>query len=534
MDGGLPFAEAFVVEGDKFAYVGSEGGAREYASGKGAFESETDLGGRLTLPGFNDSHLHFVHYARSMSAVNLTGTKSVGEIKERMRAGLAGRKAGEPGWLVGEGWNQDFFDGEKRFPNRFDLDEVSSDTPIAIMRACFHIGVLNSAAMKIIGVSKEKAPSFEGLVGLTQEGEPDGVIKEKLLDALTPYTSFLDRDVMKRLIMKAQDKALEQGLTSLQSDDFGCAADGEYKTLFDTFNELEKEGKLRVRIAEQCRLQSASELEKFFAEGYRAGWGTDFFRISCVKILTDGSLGGSTAAVRQPYVGSQSNRGLMLFTQEELDELVLISQRNGAPVAIHAIGDRALEVALNSIERANAEGTPRLRHGIVHCQITDEGLLDRLAGAGVLAFVQPIFIDSDMKIVADRVGRDLAETSYAWKSMIDRGVRVSFGTDCPVEAFDTMPNIYSAVARKNITGDRSVYLPREKTTMQEAIYSYTVEGAYATGEERKKGAISAGKLADFIVLSKNLFEIDDEEILSVKVMETYVDGKLAYSRDAAR
>ncbi|MFA7550609.1 MAG: amidohydrolase family protein, partial [Sedimentibacter sp.] len=172
------------------------------------------------------------------------------------------------------------------------------------------------------------------------------------------------------------------------------------------------------------------------------------------------------------------------------------------------------------------------RHGIVHCQVTDEGILRRIQKLNVLTYVQPIFVDFDMYIVYDRVGKELAETSYAWKSMIDKGIHTSLGTDCPVERFDTMPNIYLAVERKNtIREDKKVYLPNEKLTIDEALKAYTIEGAYASGEEHIKGSITKGKLADFILLNKDLYNLtDNEEILNTKVLETYVDGELVYRK----
>jgi predicted amidohydrolase YtcJ len=515
-----------IVDGGNFAYVGSEADARDWASEKGPIDV-LDLDGRLVIPGFNDSHMHFVHFARSAFCVSLFGVRSLRELKERMKTGLSKRAADEKTWLEGEGWNQDFFEDERRFPNCRDLDEISEDVPILIMRTCFHAGVLNSAGMRLVRVTKESVSSFGGLAGTFPDGEPNGVITEKLLDDLKSSLSRLNHDILKEIIVSAQDRLLAHGVTSVQSDDFGYVENSDYGMLFGVFRELEEEGRLRIRFAEQCLLQEVSLLDKFFGEGFHAGWGTDFFRIACIKLLSDGSIGASTAALRNPYAGDPSNRGIMMFTQDELDELVLASHRRRTPVAIHSIGDRAMEMSLLAIERANSEG-PSLRHGLVHCQITDRGILDRMGKVGVHAFVQPIFIDYEMDIIESRVGPELAKTSYSWKSMTDRGVRVSFSTDCPVEPIDTMPNIYSAVTRKKIGGER-VYLPRERVSVGEAVRAYTAEGAYATYEEDVKGSITTGKLADFIVLDKNLFEIEDNEILKTRVLATYVGGELAYS-----
>ncbi|SHJ18273.1 amidohydrolase [Lutispora thermophila] len=531
MDENLPHADAMVVDDNKFIFVGTKSEAYEFLSKSGAEYKEIDLGGKLVLPGFNDSHMHFIHFAKSFKSVSLSGAKSIKEIKERIKKSLENRKPGDTSWLEGEGWNQDYFEDEKRFPNKFDLDEISSDVPMLMMRTCFHIGVLNSAALKALGINKETASKYGDLVGLLPDGEPDGIIKESLLDNTKAKISTLNLETLKEIIVTAQDKAFAQGLTSVQSDDIGYVPNYDYDLLFRAFSELESEGKLHIRLGEQCLLEETSLVKKFFEKGYRHGWGTDKCRVNCIKLLADGSLGARTAALRQPYADDGNTTGLRMFTQEELDELVLLSHKNDCPVAIHAIGDGAIEMALDAIEKAQkAYPSHNPRHGIVHCQITDEALINRFKELNVLAFVQPIFIDYDMNIVYDRVGKKLAETSYVWKTMADKGIHVSFGTDCPVESLNTMPNIYSAVTRKNVTGDqKKVYLSNEAMSMEEAIHAYTVEGAYASGEEDIKGSITNGKLADFIVLDRDLFDLScDEDILETKVVETYVDGKLVY------
>lgn len=524
-------AKAFVVDGNKFVYVGNENGAREYLRTDNLSFTEVDLGERLVLPGFNDSHIHFVHYAKSMRCVNLVGTKSLGEIRERLKARLQERDVSDESWLEGEGWNHDYFNDEKRFPNKFDLDDITGDVPTIIMRACFHIGVLNSAAMKIVNLTKETAPQYGNLVEILPDGEPNGVIKENLLEIVKSNISTLNLDILKNIVYDAQEGAFAQGLTSVQSDDIGYMPDNDYNMLFKSFRELDEEGKLNIRIGEQCLIQKVPEIQKFFDNGYKFGYGNEKYRVNCIKLLCDGSLGARTAALRNPYSDDSSTDGIVLFTQDELNEIVLLSNKNNIPVAIHGIGDRAIEMALDAIEYA-VEKDPghHPRHGIVHCQITDENLLNRFKKLNVLALVQPIFIDYDMNIVRNRVGDELAETSYAWQTMLNKGIHVSFGTDCPVESLDTMPNIYTAVTRKNINGnEKKTYLENEKMSMYDALRAYTLEGAYASGEDKIKGTIAKGKLADFILLDKDLFNLkNDEEILSTRVVETYVDGKKVY------
>jgi hypothetical protein len=532
MDDAFSSAEAFVIDGNKFVYVGSQLGAMDFLKKNNCDYDEVDLKGQLVLPGFNDSHMHFIHFAKSMKNVNLVGTKSIKEVRERLKVELSQREPDDTSWLEGEGWNHDYFHDEKRFPNKFDLDDITGDVPTVIMRACFHIGVLNSAAMKIIGLNKETVAKYGNLAETLPDGEPNGVIKENLLEHVKSNISTLNLDLLKNIIYEAQYKAFAQGITSVQSDDIGYTQNKDYNLLFKALRELDESDKLKIRIGEQCLLQNTSDLQGFFDNGYKHGFGNDKYRVNCIKLLADGSLGARTAALRKPYNDDPSTTGIVLFTQDELNQLVLLAHKNNCPVAIHGIGDKAIEMSLDAIEYAQThDPNHHPRHGIVHSQITDEALLHRIKKLEALTFIQPIFIDYDMSIVRDRVGIELAETSYAWKTMINNGIHASFGTDCPVETFDTMPNIYSAVTRKNLTDkDKRTYLPNEKMSMHEAIKSYTYEGAYASGEEEVKGTISMGKLADFIILDKDLFNLSsEEEILDTHVVETYVDGKLVYS-----
>lgn len=523
-------ADAFVVKDNKFAYVGTESGAKNFLKNQNFIEM--DLKGHFVMPGFNDSHMHFLYFAKSLKNINLTGVRSIEEIKGRIKENLERREPCDDSWVEGEGWNQDFFIEEKRFPNKFDLDSVTGDIPAVIMRTCFHIGVLNSTALKRVGLNKETAKEYGDLVETLSDGEPNGVIKEGLVSIVKRHIPTIKLETLKNLMDEAQHYALAQGITSIQTDDIGYTI-GNYELLFQAFKELDEEGKLNIRLGEQCLITEIDKLKTFFKKGFNRGYGNNKYRVSCIKLLCDGSLGARTAALRNPYNDAPSTKGIETFTQDELNQLVLLSHKNNCPVAIHGIGDRAIEMALDAIEYAQKNDPAHYpRHGIVHCQVTDEGILRRIQKLNVLTYVQPIFVDFDMYIVYDRVGKELAETSYAWKSMIDKGIHTSLGTDCPVERFDTMPNIYLAVERKNtIREDKKVYLPNEKLTIDEALKAYTIEGAYASGEEHIKGSITKGKLADFILLNKDLYNLtDNEEILNTKVLETYVDGELVYRK----
>lgn len=530
----LKIADAFVVEDNKFVYVGTLKGAKDYLGNlKEENFNEVDLKGKFVIPGFNDSHMHFLHFAKSLKNIDLVGVKSIEEIKKRIENAVKDRNPGDTSWIEGEGWNQDYFEDEKRFPNKFDLDSVTGHIPTVIMRACFHVAVLNTAALKIAGLNKETAKQYGNLIETLPNGEPNGVIKEDLLGIAQSQISPLNLQQLKIFMEEAQKYPLSQGITSMQTDDIGHSIGNDYDLLFNAFKELDTEGKLNIRIGQQCSISDSKELSTFFEKGYKYGFGNEKYRVNCIKIFTDGSLGARTAALKNPYNDDPTTSGIEILTQNELNELVLISHKNKCPVAIHAIGDKAIEMSLDAIEYAKKQyPSYNVRHGIVHCQITEEELLNRIKELDVIIFIQPIFIDYDMNIVYDRVGKELAETSYAWKTMIDKGIHASFGTDCPVEKFDTMPSIYTAVTRKGVRGEeKKVYLSNERLSMEEALRAYTMGSAYASGEENIKGSITIGKLADFIILNNDLYKLNnDEEILNTYILETYVDGKSVYKK----
>lgn len=289
-----------------------------------------------------------------------------------------------------------------------------------------------------------------------------------------------------------------------------------------------EEGSLKLRLGSQALYFKPEALQEAFAHGYDHTFGNDFVKITATKLLADGSLGARTAYMRHPYADDPSTKGLATFTQDALDEMVMISHRNNTPAIIHAIGDGAIEMCLNSIEKAQ-QAMPYLkpRHGIVHCQVTDMAMIRRFKDLDVIAFIQPIFIDYDMHIIYDRVGEDLARTSYTWKEYKDLGIHHPFGTDCPVESYNPFFGIYCALTRCGIKKG-GPYLPEQAFSIEEAVYAYTVESAYASGDERIKGKIQEGMLADFTILSQDIFTISPRGIIDTKAIKTFVAGECVF------
>lgn len=531
MDRKNPAAESAVVIGGFFAYVGTEKGARDFLKDHPQKNvEELDCGGAFLMPGFNDSHLHFLHYAKAkMGSVDLRGTKSVGDVVERMKQGLKNYNPATGLWLVGEGWNHDYFTDEKRYPTAADLDQVTTQYPVMVMRTCFHIGVLNSKAMELMKIDARAAEKMGDFAGKNPDGTPDGVFKEHIIDNIKANLPAPDLKTLLEMVLTCQDDLFAQGITSIQSDDFKYTPDGCAYDMMRLLRDASEDGRLKVRWGEQALLPTKAELDQFFDEkGWDDSFGNRSFKISTVKLLTDGSLGARTAYMRRPYADDPSTRGLPTYTQEELDALVLKAHENNMAVAMHAIGDGAMEMALNAIEHART-AMPYLhpRHGIVHCQITDRRQVKRFKELDVIAFIQPIFIDYDMHIVFDRVGRELGSTSYAWKDYIDSGVHAPFGTDAPVENFNPMRGLYCAVTSRDLNGE-GPFLRQQILSREQALYGYTAAGAWATRDEDVKGMIKSGMYADFITVDRNLLTCPERDIITARVTSTYIGGSKVF------
>ena len=533
MDETCPAASSAVVIDEYFAYVGDEAGAAAFLQEHPQqVLQEIDCGGQFLLPGFNDSHMHYMHYCKAKMGANLGPSSSIDDLVARMKDFFDNRYDKTSGlWVTGEGWNQDNFTDEKRFPNNRDLDAVTTEYPILVMRTCFHVGAMNSKAMELLGINKDTVGKYGEYAELWPDGTPNGVVKEIVLDDIKCNLPAPSLDQLLEKLIESQHDLFEYGITSVQSDDFKYFPDGGAYDMMARIRKASDRGELKLRIAEQALMYSLEEMETFFDEnGWDDSFGNRSFKISCIKLLADGSLGARTAFMRQPYADDPTTKGLALFSQEDLDAMVWKAHENNMAAAIHAIGDGAIEMCLDAIEKAR-KGMPHLhpRHGIVHCQITDEKQLQRFKELDVIAYIQPVFIDYDMHIVFDRVGKTLGDTSYAWKTLIESGVKAPFGTDCPVENFDPFRGIYCAATGKDTQG-RGPAWPQQILSRQQALYGYTAAGAYSSFDETVKGKIQPGMYADFITLDTDLLTCADEDILKAKVTATYINGNCVFSR----
>ena len=503
--GELPLCQAFVQEDGRFLYAG---GTEEAMTYRTAETRVVDLDKRFVCPGFNDSHMHLVNFGYSLQAADLgRHTSSLAEVQEELRRFHRANPDPAGGWLRGRGWNQDYFTDVKRFPNRYDLDQVSRDVPICIARACGHACVVNSRALEITGVTGSTPQPEDGRFEVDEKGQPLGIFRENAMDLVYNFIPSPDRGGIKEMILAACAALNRYGVTSSQSDDFLAFPNVPWEETLEAYRELEQEGKLTVRVNEQSQFPR-------------------------LKMLGDGSLGSRTAYLSRPYADDPGTRGIPIYTRDQFREMIGYAHEHNMQAAIHAIGDGILDDVL-AVYREVLERCPRgdHRHGVVHCQITRPDQLEAFRELGLHAYVQSIFLDYDIHIVRQRVGEELAESSYNFKTLMDYGVRVSNGSDCPVEQPDVMAGIQCAVTRKTLRDHLGPYLPDQAMTVQEALDSFTGAGAYASFEEEHKGRICPGLLADFVVLEKNPFETPVEEIAGIAVLAAFVDGKCVYRRE---
>ncbi len=526
--GGLPLREAFAVEDGRFAFVGDTKDALALAA---EGDETVDLGGRFVCAGFNDSHMHLLNYGQFLLSAKLDEhTNSLAELLDYVRDFAAEHPVAEGAWLKGRGWNQDYFTDADRMPDRHDLDGISTEYPICLVRCCGHCLVVNTRALEVLGITAETASPEGGSIGMA-DGAPDGRFFDNAMSLVYDTLPAPSKEEIKAMIRSACAALNSYGVTSSQTDDYLSFHAVPWQTVMEAYQELEAEGLLTVRVNEQSNFTDPDSLKAFLEAGHNTGRGSSMFRTGPLKMLGDGSLGARTAYLSRPYADDPSTCGFPVFSQETLNEMIGLANRNGMQVAIHAIGDGCLDMVLNAIDKALKE-CPREdhRHGIVHCQISRADQLQRIIDMKLHIYAQSIFLDYDNHIVEARAGKDLASTSYSWKTLLDHGVSVSNGTDCPVELPDALKGIQCAVTRRSVRDGFGPYLPEQAFTVEDALNSYTWRGAEASFEEKEKGRIACGQLADFTILDADPFAADPDEIHNIGICSTWLGGVCTFCK----
>ncbi len=519
------FQESLLTDNGIIKEIGTD----EYISG---FEADKtiDLGGRTVLPGLNDSHMHLLAIGEAMSLCDLTQCRSIDDIIEASRDFLI--KKPSLTVLIGRGWNQDnFVTGEKRILTRFDLDKISTDIPIVTKRVCEHVASVNSKALEILGIN-ENTFVEGGEIIKGSDGTPNGILTENaisLTNAIIPDKTDAD---MEREFLDAADYAVSVGLTSVQSND---VLNDNYKDVFRMLHNIYDNKKMKLRYDVQFHFLDAGRFNKYLETEFKTGaYDGKFLSKGALKLFKDGSLGGRTALMLNDYSDEPGTKGVDTLSDDHFDELCDLATSHGIRVVTHAIGDAAIESVINAYEKTMNKDNNKsnsLRHGIVHCQITSREQLERIAKLNIAVMYQPIFLDYDTKILEQRVGKELASTSYAFGTLNKLHVPISFGTDAPVEDCNPFPNIYSAVTRQRLDGTPAGgYIPEERMSVEDAIDIYTIGSAYNEFKENLKGRLYKDYAADLIVLDRDIFTVDQNEIKDIKVDMTIIDGNIVFAR----
>lgn len=490
-----------------------------------------DLKGKAAIPGFNDSHMHLLSYGYSKQIVYLDGCKSLAELQNRVTNFIKYEKVEAGQWVEGRGWDQNEF-AVKEIPTRLELDQISTNIPIVLGRTCGQMCIANTKALETLNLLRPQGEMEHGTVLADEKGIPVGIFTGEAINLIYGKLPKLGTEKIKSSILRACEEYMAAGITSLQTDDFELKRAGTPEDVLKAYLELDKEGRLPLRVNLMMYLPTIGDMKKILDMGYKTGYGSPFFKIGPCKTDTDGSLGGRTAALEDDYSDEPGNRGEIYFDTGELEKMVKLAYENQCQFVCDAIGDRALNMVIDAYSKVlKNDRQNKYRFAIDHCQITNPAILERLKKYNLIAGLELGFVMSDIYIAEDRLGRDRAKHAYNWKSFADSSLHCAAGSDNPVEPYEPLHGIYAAVSRKNWDGEpENGWLPEQKLSVEEAVRMFTTGSAFATFEEEVKGTLDVGKYADIVILSKDIFQADIDEIPSIKVESTIVNGKIVYGK----
>ena len=493
-----------------------------------------DCGGRTVVPGFNDSHMHLLMVGIGMAQADITKATSADHLVEIGKTFLESHPQARKRGIQAVGWNQDLFEGDKRLPTRWDLDKISADIPIILERICGHVVTVNSKVLELMGVTKD-SPQFPGGTWEKDEnGEPNGILTELNCNrANAVFQPYSDEEYTQMFLMAAEH-ALSRGVTSVQSNDVGSAP-MPLDTVFRVIRNIYANNRCPLRYRHQMTFPSPEAFMEW-AESDKSQYlcENDRLTLGPLKLYKDGSLGARTATMQQEYRGDPGNFGVEALSEAEMTAFCALADKYDMQVVTHAIGDKAIYDTVGNYEAILRDGKNPLRHGLIHCQITDLPLLERIGRDDLQAMVQPVFLDYDMHAVLSRCGEALSSTSYAFASLKKLGARLSFGTDSPVEDCDPFANLYTAVTRKDHTGaPEGGFFPQECVDIYDAVDAYTLGSAHTEFREQDKGRLLPGYLADFVVLDTDIFTCDPADIRKTNPVMTFVGGDLAWRKEQA-
>ena len=529
------YAEAVLVEDGCIKMVGT---SREVLAAAGEdFAGETiDCEGRTVIPGLNDSHLHLMQVGEALQRAPIGKARSIAQLIEIGKSFIEKYPERTAGGLHAMGWNQDLFEDEQRIPNRHDLDQISTEIPVILERVCGHVVSTNTKAIEMLGLDASSPEVEGGEIRREADGYPSGVFSENAGTLTKSILSGPTLEQRRSYLLEGMRYAVSHGLTSVQSNDIGCST-YDVDGTFAMIRELYESGEALLRYHHQVCFGKPEEFEQYLTEGEFAKYKDadvysapgSWLTLGPLKLFKDGSLGGRTGLMTNGYVGMPDVKGVDCMTAEDTAEFCRLAKEYGVQMVTHCIGDEANRQITAAYKTAFIDGENKLRHSLVHCQVTDQETLDEIVKHGILVQAQPIFIDYDRKILEALCGPELAATSYNFGTLLRRGVHLSYGSDSPVEDCNPFPNLYMAITRKGADGKpEGGFYPKECVDPETAVDAYTYESAYNQFLENVKGRIKPGYYADLVVLDRDLFTCDPMEIKDMLPVLTMVGGKVVY------
>lgn len=513
-DESQPNASAILIDRERIIAVGdSDDLLSQYPNAE-----KEDMQGRFILPGLTDAHLHLHHYALSLQKIDCeTSTKE--ECLRRVEERANKAKPGE--WILGHGWNQNVWGN---WPSASELDAIAPHNPVYLTAKSLHAAWANTSALKLASITAQTPDPQNGQIQRDTKGNATGILLETAMELVGKVIPAPTVEVIANAMEKAQITLWKVGVTGVH--------DFDRRESFMALQQLHAQGKLKLRVLKNIPVEL---LDQAFELGLRAGFGDDWLRIGSVKVFMDGALGPHTAAMFQPYIGEGENRGILNMDGEELFEYGRKAAQVGLGMTVHAIGDRANHEVLNAYEQLRSyereNNLPALRHRIEHVQVIHPDDAARLGKMNIIASMQPIHATSDM-LMADQFWGERSKLAYAMKTQLDFGARLALGSDAPVEVPNPFWSLHAAVTRRRADGSPSPegWYPEQKLTMVEAVAGYTSGSAYTASMEDRLGKLAPNYLADLIVLEKDIFTCNPNDLLTLKSSATMIGGEWVYRK----
>ncbi|AYC29902.1 amidohydrolase [Paenisporosarcina cavernae] len=508
MNAEMEQVESILIEEGKILRTGSVKDLRELA------DHFFDLQGATVFPGFVDSHLHLIGHGDKIRYLDLSKFTSSKEMVEAISE--AATEQNDSDWFVAEGWNENNF-ADRKILHRVELDEIST-SPIVLRRICRHAMLVNSKVLELVGITKDTPDPEDGVIVRDQLGEPTGYLLDGAQNLVFQAIPEKSLDQLTLSVKAAVEDLVSKGFTGVHTEDMSYY--GHYSRPFHAINTVVPEHlPFRINLLRHHAVfEEMMQDELIYPIGFVEG--------GAMKLFMDGALGGRTALLTEPYADDPSTQGVAIHSQEQLDELVTLARKHNEAVAVHAIGDLAMEMVVTAIEKNPPPKGKRDR--LIHANVLYEALVKRIEQLPVVLDIQPSFVTSDFPWVIERLGEDRVEWAYAWKKLLTRGIACSGGSDSPIEEVDPLLAMYAAIARKLPGESHDGYLPEEGLTRFEAISLYTTGSAFATSQEDERGKIAEGYVADFTIFDRDLFTIELEDFTKATVLYTIVDGKIVY------